>query len=94
MRCSLRELKVPYRIRHYEAKVAELEREKLLCLEKLDAQAEPKGSFEEILEPVLMFLANPWKISESGNTHARRLVLKLAFEDRLSYCRKEGARTS
>lgn len=80
-------------IRMYEEKVAVLEREKLVLGEKLGRQVEPKGGFDEKLEPVLTFLANPWKLWESGHIAARRTVLKLAFLNRIKYCRNQGART-
>ena len=72
---------------------SQLERKKRLIAEKLNIQAEPKGSFEEKLEPLLTFLANPWKLWETGHITLRRTVLKLAFTDRIAYCRIEGART-
>ncbi len=81
-------------IRTYEDRIAELEREKVLMADKMAQQTEPKGSFDEKLEPVLTFLASPWKLWESGQITLRRLVLKLAFADRLHYHRNEGARTA
>ncbi len=81
-------------IRTYEDKIAMLERKKVLIGDKLNNQAEPKGSFEEKLEPVLTFLARPWKLWESGHIALKRAVLKLAFTDPIHYCRKEGARTT
>jgi site-specific DNA recombinase len=39
---------------------------------------------------VLTFLANPWKLWESGNINLRRAVLKLAFAERIQYCRIQG----
>ncbi|MEM9231701.1 MAG: recombinase family protein [Pseudomonadota bacterium] len=80
-------------ISRYEEKIDELERAKRLLTEKLESQAEPKGSFEGKLEPALTFLANPWKLWETGQTAVRRALLKLALEDRIHYCRNEGART-
>ncbi|MEM1277414.1 MAG: hypothetical protein AAGH74_12875 [Pseudomonadota bacterium] len=80
-------------IRRYEEKIDQLERAKRLLIETLESHAEQKGSFEEKREPVLTFLANPWKLWETGQTAVRRAVLKLAFEDRIHYCRKEDART-
>ncbi|MEO1066310.1 MAG: recombinase family protein, partial [Pseudomonadota bacterium] len=77
----------------YEDKIAKLEKDKRLMAENLQKQAEPKGTFEEKLEPALQFLANPWKLWENGNITLRRTVLKLAFADRIPYCRIEGART-
>lgn len=80
-------------IRSYENKITELERGKIFLAEKLVNQVEPKGKFEEQLEPALTFLANPWKLWQTGNITLRRTVLKLAFADRIEYCRKEGPRT-
>lgn len=80
-------------IQTYENKIGELDKEKLLITEKLQNQVEPKGSFEEKLEPVLQFLANPWKLWENGNIHLRRTVLKLAFMTHIQYDRFEGPRT-
>ena len=80
-------------IRKYEDRIGELERQKVVLAEQIANQAEPKQSFEEKLEPVLTFLANPWKIWESGNIHLRRTVLKLAFAERIQYCRIQGPRT-
>ncbi|MDJ0630574.1 MAG: recombinase family protein [Rhodobacter sp.] len=80
-------------IARYEDRVSELEREKALIAEKLQHQAESKGSFDEKLELALAFLASPWKLWETGQVTLRRLVLKLAFVDHIYYCRNEAART-
>lgn len=80
-------------IRKYEEKIGDLERQKRILADKLTNQAEPRGSFEEKLEPVLTFLANPWKLWESGHISMRRTVLKLAFAERVHYSRTTGART-
>ncbi|GAB5449358.1 MAG: hypothetical protein Gyms2KO_42310 [Gymnodinialimonas sp.] len=80
-------------ISRYEDRIEELEYEKAVLVEKLTHEAEPQGSFEEKLEPVLTFLANPFKLWASGHIALRRTVLKLAIADRIFYCRNEGART-
>ena len=80
-------------IRSYEAKVTEFERQKTILAEQLAAQAEPKGKFEDQLEPALTFLANPWKLWQTGHVGLRRTVLKLAFADRIAYSQNEGPRT-
>ena len=72
----------------------QLEKEKLLITEKVQNQTQSKGTFEEKLEPVLQFLTNPWKLWENGNIHLRRKILKMAFLERISYDRFEGARTT
>ena len=80
----------PSVIARCEDKIDMLEREKTKLAQEM---ASAKGCFEEKLEPVLTFLANPFKIWASGNINLRRLVLKLAFADRIHYDRFEGART-
>ncbi len=83
----------PRVIKRYEDRIGDLEYEKARLAETLAHQAEPPGSFEEKLEPVLTFLASPWKLWETGHISLRRTVLKLAFADRIKYSRNEGART-
>lgn len=80
-------------IKKYEDRISDLEGQKARLAENLANQTEPKGTFEEKLEPVLTFLANPYKLWESGNITLRRTVLRLAFQDHLKYCRFEGPRT-
>ena len=80
-------------IRTYEDKISQLEFRKARLVDQMGNQVKPSGTFEEKLEPVLSFLANPWKLWESGSTPLRRTVLKLAFADRIPYCRNEGPRT-
>lgn len=80
-------------IRAYEDKLAKLEREKVKQSENLANQTPPAGAFDKKLELALRFLANPWKLWETGHVQARRLVLKLAFGGPIAYCRIEGART-
>ena len=80
-------------IRSYEAKVAELERQKLVLSEQMNKQADQPGKFAESLELALAFLASPWKLWDTGQISLRRTVLKLAFADRIKYTRNEGPRT-
>ncbi|GFE52393.1 hypothetical protein So717_41460 [Roseobacter cerasinus] len=80
-------------IRAYEDKLAKLEREKVKQSDILVNQMPGKGAFDKKLELALRFLANPWKLWETGHVQARRLVLKLAFGGPIAYCRNEGART-
>jgi site-specific DNA recombinase len=83
----------PAVIKAYEDKINTLEKEKLKLQDNLDNYAPPKGTFEGLLELSLRFLANPYKLWETGHITLRRTVLRLAFADRLEYCRIEGART-
>ncbi len=77
----------------YEKKLAGLEKAKLVAKEKCEAQHKQRHSFEQLFELAMSFLANPWKLWVSGVIHWRRLVLRLAFTDRLAYQRGEGFRT-
>ena len=80
-------------IRAYESKLAELEKTKALLTEKIAQSRHPRASMADNLETALQFLSSPWKLWETGNIHLRRLVLKLAFADRIKYGRFEGPRT-
>ncbi|GAA6176720.1 hypothetical protein NBRC116593_26390 [Sulfitobacter pacificus] len=81
-------------IEAYEDKITELQRSKIILGDQLANQATPQGTYAEKLEPVLTFLANPWKLWETGHVALRRTVLKLAFADRIQYDRNQGARTA
>jgi hypothetical protein len=80
----------PSVISAYEAKIAKLEKQKLILAEKLENHGKPKHSFEEMFELALRFLANPWKLWDSGQLHLRKTVLRLAFSERMSYQRDRG----
>jgi len=84
-------------IRAYETKIDAMEKEKIILQEKQLKKPAYKATlgrdFDEMLELSLHFLANPWKIWERGDIDLRRMVLKLAFADRLAYCRETGPRT-
>ncbi len=77
----------------YEAKLGDLEDRKARLIEERDNQAVPSGTFEEKLEPLLLFLSNPLKLWETASVKLRRTVLKMAFADRIRYDRNQGART-
>ncbi len=77
----------------YENKITMLEREKLLVTEKLEKNRRPAKGKREIFEHAMQFLSNPWKLWASGNILLQKSVLRLAFTDRLEYCRNEGYRT-
>ena len=75
-------------------KNAELEHDKARMLEQRQNQTVPQGTFEEQLEPLILFLSNPLKLRETGSVFVRRAVLKLAFADRIKYDRNHGSRTT
>ena len=87
------EASLPSVITAYEKRLAKLEREKLVTQEKLAKKAEPAHSFDQLFELACQFLANPWKLWASGQFTLQRTVLKLAFAERIAYCRKTGLRT-
>ena len=83
----------PAAITAYERKLTQLEKNKLAASEKLENGLQMKGTIEQVLELSLEFLANPWNIWKTRNIKLQKLVLRLAFSERLAYCKKEGYRT-
>ena len=77
----------------YEKRIENLETEKLLIAEKLKNPVTPRYSFDDLIELACKFLASPWDIWSLGNFKLRRIVLKLAFTERMVYARKTGYRT-
>ena len=77
----------------YEARIAKLECEKIKLEEFIENSGKPKHTFEELFELGLSFLASPWKIWNSGDYPLKRIVLRLAFAERVAYSREEGLRT-
>ena len=76
-----------------EQRLDKLEREKLVLTEKLEKQARPPHSFDQMFELACNFLASPWKLWENGSIALKRTTLRLAFTDRIEYCREKGFRT-
>ena len=77
----------------YEKRIAKLQREKLLLVERAEISAKPQARFEELFELAFRFLANPYELWRSGIYEVQQLVLKLTFADRLDYCPETGFRT-
>ena len=77
----------------YENKIASLEREKFLTAEKLQKSMRPAASKRDVLELSMKFLSNPYKLWDSGDVILQKIVLRLAFSERLEYKRNEGYRT-
>lgn len=50
-----------------EATLADLEKENALLVENQSKEVSPTETFDEKLEPLLQFLANPWKLWENGS---------------------------
>ena len=83
----------PTVIAAYERKIKTLEKERLIMEEKLSNQATQKDTQGVLFEHAMGFLANPWNLWETGQYYLQRMVLRLAFTDRISYSRKSGLRT-
>ena len=77
----------------YEKRIAELERSKLTLAEKRKNAGQRQGTFEELFELAMQFLASPSKIWKLGSFEFKKLVLRLTFADHLCYCTNEGFRT-
>jgi site-specific DNA recombinase len=77
----------------YEKRIAKLEREKVLALEKLSQTGKPKHTFEESFEHAMRFLSKPWSIWDNSDLILKKMVLRLAFAEPLPYCRTQGLRT-
>ncbi len=66
---------------------------KLLLNEKIKNCGRPLATFDDTFRTAINFLGNPQRLWETGKLDYQRLVLKLAFSERLPYVRNEGFRT-
>lgn len=78
----------------YETHIAGLEQEKLVITEKLENGMGSKHTFEGLFELAFGFLKNSCKLWDSGQLPLQRMMLRLAFSERISYCRDQGLRTA
>lgn len=78
----------------YEKKIGDLEARKALLRERAVNSHKPTHDFMAGFRTALAFFANPQKLWLSGRFDLRRIVLKLAFADRIVYARNEGFRTA
>ena len=76
-----------------ESKIAKLEEDKLLLIDKLSQNTKPKSTLSEIIELLRDFLSSPWNIYEKGSLEVRKTILKTAFKAPLAYDRQNGYRT-
>ena len=89
----LLEASTPTAIKAYEQRLSKLEREKAILEEKTQNKpSKPKG-FDQLFELACQFLSNPWNIWANGDIHLKKMVMRMAFSERLAYCRKTGLRT-
>ena len=83
----------PTLITAYENQIRKLEQTKLRLREEAARHARPLPDFGRTYRTAMEFLGNPWKLWESGGIEDKRLVLRLAFANKLSYVRNSGYRT-
>ena len=84
----------PTLIKAYENRIQGLEARKAELRERIAQTGRTPNDFERSFRTAMTFLANPHKIWVSGDFRHKRLVLKLAFADRLQYLRGNGFRTA
>lgn len=77
----------------FEKRLVRLAQDKPVAQEKLGKTTEPAHSFEKLFELACAFLASPWKLWKSGQHTLQKTALKLAFAERIPFCRKTGLRT-
>ena len=78
----------------YEAELKRLEEEKIQLRENINEIGRPLASFEALYRTACAFLENPYRLWASDKFEHKRLVLRLAFPQRLAYCRNKGYRTA
>ena len=58
--------------------------------ETIETGVRLRHAFEDVFERAMAFLASPWNIWAPGDFAIRRLMLRLAFAERIPYRRGEG----
>jgi site-specific DNA recombinase len=77
-------------IKAYESKIAKLEREKLITKQNMQNRKAVKHTYDDLFELAMEFLSKPWILWTSGNFYYRKMLLRMAFTERLAYSRKDG----
>lgn len=70
---------------HYEKRIEQLDREKIVLTERASKAVLPQERLEDCIELALEFVSNPWNFYQNGGPDERRAVLKLAFAEPLRY---------
>lgn len=78
----------------YENRIRTLEEQKIVIGEQIEKCGHPVRDYQQILRTALDFLGNPYKLWASDRLEDKRMVIKLAFADRLTYVRNSGSRTA
>jgi len=77
----------------YEKRIGELERAKLVLDEQRQKNGPRAGTFDQLFELAMSFLASPSKLWDLGKIEYRKLVLRLTFADKLVWCPEIGFQT-
>ena len=78
----------------YEGQINKLSEKKLYMQENSYQRSKPPKTFEHSFRTAFSFLSNPWKLWASDLLEHKRMVVKLAFPEGLSYSRETGYRTA
>ena len=87
------EADTPILVETYEKKIRALQEEKVTLHEKIKNCRRPLHSFDESFRTAFDFLGNPYKLWGSDRLEDKKMVLRLAFSEKLPYDRNEGFRT-
>ena len=88
------EVDSPILLDTYESKIRDLQEEKVYLSEKVQLCGRPLASFEDTFRTAIEFLGNPQKLWDSNNIEQRRMLLRMAFSDKITYDRNQGFRTA
>ena len=88
------EADTPTLVETYENKIRELQEQKVTMAEKIKNCGRPLQSFDESFRTAFDFLGNPYKLWSSDRIEDKRMVLRLAFSEKLPYDRNEEFRTA
>ena len=88
------DVQLPSVISAYEARIKNVEDEKIVIREKIANCGRPLKGYDETYRTAMGFLSNPYNLWASEHLSHKRAVLKLAFADKLTYARGEGYRTA
>lgn len=77
----------------YEKRIGELERAKLVLDEQSQKTVTRAGTFDQLFELAMSFLASPSKLWDLGKIEYRKLVLRLTFADKLVWSPEMGFQT-
>ena len=84
----------PTVIAAYEKRIDTMEKQKLVLQEKLGQKGQSVRSFDDTFRTAFLILSNPLKIWTSGAFEQKRMLLRIAFTDKLEYVRNQGFRTA